>query len=290
MSLTAQIASSDSSFKLSQKLVASLAEKFGFKFEDGWNTVSTRSVDNVQKRLKRERRRANPASQVKHPRTAFSFFTQQQRPIEAGKHKDATFGQLSRFVSEAWKALTPAQLQTYKDMEAKDKARYQTERAAALAAAPAVPVAATEAAPAEVAATTEAKPKKERKAKATAAPATPATATTEAKPAKAAKVPKAAKAVAAAAAPATPAVAAAAPAAEAKPAKAAKAPKAAKSAAAAAAPVAAVAPATAATPAATPAKAAKAPKAAKAAGKAWMWLVNLFFYHSFVIIFFLFLI
>lgn len=257
MSLTAQIASSDSSFKLSQKLVASLAEKFGFKFEDGWNTVSTRSVDNVQKRLKRERRRANPASQVKHPRTAFSFFTQQQRPIEAGKHKDATFGQLSRFVSEAWKALTPAQLQTYKDMEAKDKARYQTERAAALAAAPAVPVAATEAAPAEVAATTEAKPKKERKAKATAATAAPATpATTEAKPAKAAKAPKAAKAVAAA--PATPAVAAAAPAAEAKPAKAAKAPKAAKPAAAATAPV---APAT----AATPAKAAKAPKAAKAA-------------------------
>jgi hypothetical protein len=254
MSLTALIGSSDSSFKLSQKLVASLAEKFGFKFEDGWNTVSSRTVENVQKRLKRERRRANPASQVKHPRTAFSFFTQQQRPIEAGKHKDATFGQLSRFVSEAWKALTPAQLQTYKDMEAKDKARYQTERTAALAAAPAQGEAV--AAPAEVA---DAKPaKKDRKAKsAPAAPvdATPAAAAAETKLAKAAKAPKAAKPAAAPVA----APVAAAPAAT--PAKATKAPKAAKP---TAAPVAATPAA-----AAAPAKAAKAPKAAKpAAGKA----------------------
>jgi hypothetical protein len=266
MSLTAQIGSSDSSFKLSQKLVASLAEKFGFKFEDGWNTVSTRTVDNVQKRLKRERRRANPASQVKHPRTAFSFFTQQQRPIEAGKHKEATFGQLSRFVSDAWKALTPAQLQNYKDMEAKDKARYQTERAAALAAAPAQ-AAPVDAAPAEVAATsTDAKPaRKERKAKAAATPAAAAApASTEAKAAKAPKVAKAPKAVAAPAAAATPAVAVAAPAAaETKPAKATKAPKAPKAAKAEAA----VAPA-AVTPAPAAAKVAKAPKAAKAAGKA----------------------
>ena len=35
MSLTSQIGSSDSAFKLSQKLVSSLAEKFGFKFEKG---------------------------------------------------------------------------------------------------------------------------------------------------------------------------------------------------------------------------------------------------------------
>jgi hypothetical protein len=263
MLLTAQISSSDSSFKLSQTLVAALAEKFGFKFEDGWNTVSTRSIENVQKRLKRARRRANPASNVKHPRTAFSFFTQQQRPIEAGNHKDATFGQLSRFVSEAWKALTPAQLQTYKDMEAADKARYQVERAAALAAAPVQATAAAEtAAPAESTEVVEAKPKKERKAKAVAAPA----ATTEAKPAKAAKAPKAAPATtpAAEAAPAVPVPAVA----ESKPAKAAKVPKAAKAAtpvaatpvAATAAPVAAVAVA--------PAKVAKAPKAAKSAGKA----------------------
>lgn len=247
MSLTAQIASTDSSFKLSQKLVASLAEKFGFKFEDGWATVSNSSVEKVQKRLKREKKKTNPAAGVKHSRTAFSFFTQKQRPLEAAKHPKATFGELSRFVSQAWKALTPAELKAYKDMEAADKTRYQTERTAALAAAPAA--AAVAAAPAEVA--TEVKPKREKKAKA-AATTEAAPAAAPAKAEKPAKAPKAAKAAAAPVA-ATPAVAAPAAKAE-KPVKAAKA-------AAAAPAVVAAAPAPAAKPAA------KAPKA-KAAGKA----------------------
>ena len=284
MSLTAQIGSSDSSFKLSQKLVASLAERFNFKFEDGWATVSKNSVDKVQKRLKRARREANPVSQVKHPRTAFSFFTQQQRPIETVNHKNdnngkgATFGELSRFVSEAWKALSPAQLQTYKDMEVNDKVRYQTERAAAIAVSiavsPAPVVVDTSSTSNDVveSATSEAKPKKERKAKATATATTVADATPAvAKPAKASK---SSSTVAPAA---TSAVA---------PAKAEKAPKAPKAVVAPVpAPASAPAPAPASAPAPAPASAsasasasapapaksasasAKAPKA-KAAGKA----------------------
>ena len=269
MSLTSQIGSSDSAFKLSQKLVSSLAEKFGFKFEDGWAVVSSRSVENVQKRLKREKKRSNPAAQVKHPRTAFSFFTQKQRPVESAAHPDATFGQLSGFVAAAWKSLSASDLQKYKDMETADKARYQTERTAALAAAPAevAPVAEGAATPA---ASSEAKPKKERKAKATAAatPAAVAPATTPAAtpaaatPAKAAKTPKAKAATpAATAAPVAVAVAAvAAPTpAAATPAKAAKAPK-----AKAATPAAAAAPA----PVAAVAVATPAPKSAgKKAGK-----------------------
>ena len=253
MSLTAQIASTDSSFKLSQKLVASLAEKFGFKFEDGWATVSNSSVEKVQKRLKREKKKTNPAAGVKHSRTAFSFFTQKQRPLEAAKHPKATFGELSRFVSQAWKALTPAELKAYKDMEAADKTRYQTERTAALAAAPAAAAAAVAAAPAEVA--TEVKPKREKKAKA-AATTEAAPAAAPAKAEKPAKAPKAAKAAPVAAAPAPAPVAA--PAAVA--ALAVKITKLVKTAKAAAAPA-----VVAAAPAAKPA--AKAPKA-KAAGKA----------------------
>ena len=237
MSLTAQIGSSDATFKLAQKLVAALAEKYSFSFEDGWTVVSTRTVDNIQKRLKREKRRANPAAQVKHARTAFSFFTQQQRPVEQKAHPEATFGQLSRFVSEAWKKLSPAEMQKYKDMETADKSRYQTEKAAALESASAAAPAA-EAAPA---AAETASPKKARTPKAKAA--TPAAAPVAATPApaaeKKAKTPKSAKAAAPAAAPAAPVAAAPAE-------KKAKAPKAA--AAPAAAPVAA-------------APAAKAPKA-----------------------------
>ena len=141
MSLTAQIGSSDSSFKLSQKIVSALAEKFSFKFEDGWSTISTRTLENIQKRLKREKRRANPASSIKHPRTAFSFFTQKQRPVSQASHPEASFGQLSRYVSEAWKALTPEKMAEFKALETTDKERYQVERTAVLAAlanAPAV--------------------------------------------------------------------------------------------------------------------------------------------------------
>lgn len=136
MSLTSQIGSSDVAFKLTQKVVASLAEKFGFKFEDGWTTISTRTVENIQKRLKREKRRANPTSSIKHPRTSFSFFTQRQRPVSQAAHPSATFGELSRFVSEAWKALTPVQMAEFKALETDDKIRYQTERTALLAATP----------------------------------------------------------------------------------------------------------------------------------------------------------
>jgi len=137
MSLTAQIGSSDVAFKLTQKVVASLAEKFGFNFEDGWTTISTRTVENIQKRLKREKRRSNPASSIKHPRTSFSFFTQRQRPISQAAHPSATFGELSRFVSEAWKVLTPVQMAEFKALETDDKVRYQNERTALLDATPA---------------------------------------------------------------------------------------------------------------------------------------------------------
>jgi hypothetical protein len=249
MSLTAQIGSSDVTFKLTQKIVASLAEKFAFKFEDGWTTISTRTVENIQKRLKREKRRANPTSSIKHPRTSFSFFTQRQRPISQAAHPAATFGELSRFVSEAWKALTPAQMAEYKALETTDKVRYQTERTALLAATPAVE--------ASVEVSTEVvEPVKEKRVKTPKTPkaveaSTPAAApAAKAEKVKTPKAPKAAKATAEVVAEAAPVVAEV---------KAAKAPKAKK--AEAAAPAAAPAPVA---EAAAPVKAAKPASAPKA--------------------------
>jgi hypothetical protein len=171
MSLTAQIGSSDVAFKLSQKIVSTLAEKFSFKFEDGWNAVSSRPVDNIQKRLKREKRKNNPAGHVRKPRTAFSFFTQKQRPVSQAAHPTSSFGELSRFVSEAWRALTPVQMAEFKAMEVADKTRYQQEKAAALAAAASGEVA--QPAAATPAAATESKPKKATSAKASKAAAAP---------------------------------------------------------------------------------------------------------------------
>jgi hypothetical protein len=225
MSLTAQIGSSEATFKLSQKIVSSLAEKFSFKFEDGWSTVSTRTLENIQKRLKREKRRANPASSIKHPRTAFSFFTQKQRPLSQAAHPEATFGQLSRFVSEAWKLLTPEQMASFKALELADKERYQVERATILATAAAAPVA--EAPVAEAPVAEAAKDKKVRKVKAkteeVAAPAAvPAVVEAAAPAAKKAKSAKAAAPVEAAPVVVEAAAAAAAPAKKAKTPKAAE--------------------------------------------------------------------
>ena len=186
MSLTSQISSTEVSFKLSQKIVSALAEKFSFKFEDGWTAISNRPIELIQKRLRREKRRANPASAVKHARTSFSFFTQKQRPVSQAAHPEASFGQLSRYVSEAWKALTPEQMVEFKTLEIADKERYQKERAAVLAALPVeaatpVPVVASETVDEPV------KEKKVRKVKS----ADTTTVESVATPAKKAKTPKA---------------------------------------------------------------------------------------------------
>ena len=187
MSLTSKVASSEDSFKLSQKIVAALAEKFSFKFEDGWSTISSRPLETIQKRLRREKRRANPTSAIKHARTAFSFFTQKQRPLSQTAHPEASFGQLSRYVSEAWKALTPVQMAEFKTLETADKERYQQERAEVLANLPVVADVGVAVPVEEVA-----EPVKEKKArKVKSAEATvPETPAVEA-PAKKAKSPKA---------------------------------------------------------------------------------------------------
>ena len=188
MSLTSQIGSSDGSFKLSQKIVAALAEKFAFKFEDGWDTISSRPVESILKRIKRDKRRANPTSAIKHARTGFSYFTQKERPVCQAAHPEATFGELSRYVSEKWKALTPEKLAEFKAMEAADKIRYQEERATMLATNPVV---ATETAPVSE----ETAPVKEKKAKVAKATPVAVTATAESSAPVSAPKAKAVKAV-----------------------------------------------------------------------------------------------
>jgi len=194
MSLTSKVASSEDSFKLSQKIVAALAEKFSFKFEEGWTTISSRPIETIQKRLRREKRRANPTLAIKHARTAFSFFTQKQRPLSQTAHPEASFGQLSRYVSEAWKALTPAQMTEFKSLEMADKERYQKERAEVLANLPVATDVVVEPVEEVAEPVNEKKVRKaksvEAKAPETPAPA-PAPAPAPEAPAKKAKTPKA---------------------------------------------------------------------------------------------------
>lgn len=127
MALTSHIRSSEGNFKLSQKLVEALSSKFNFSQVDGWNHVCSMSVESCIRRFRKEKRKNDPTKCVKKPRTAFSFFTQEQRKSIQDNNPTAKFGELSRLVSIAWKSLSDSQLKLYKEREVADRQRYNTE-------------------------------------------------------------------------------------------------------------------------------------------------------------------
>lgn len=128
MSCTALIRSSEPNFKLSQKILESLAAKFNFTVEEGWGVICDSNIDYLTRKFRRERRKNNPYNQIKKPRTAFSFFTKDQRQLIATKNPKASFGELSKLVSVEWRALSDSDRKKYKNKELKDKTRYQEER------------------------------------------------------------------------------------------------------------------------------------------------------------------
>lgn len=134
MTISSQLRQSEDNFKLALSITNALCEKFELSREEAWSALSpNRSVEALQKHFKRERRRNDPLAQVKKPRTAFSFFTQENRAKVQAKNPSASFGELSRLVSTEWKKLSESQHKKYKQMESTDKERYQTERARVLA-------------------------------------------------------------------------------------------------------------------------------------------------------------
>jgi hypothetical protein len=133
MSISSQIRGSEDNFKLAQKIVNTLSAKFSFSFDEAWAELSNRNVDNLTKMFRKERRRNDPLSQVKKPRTSFSFFTQEFRPKVQAANPTASFGDLSRLVSTEWKNITEKNRIRFKGMETADKERYQTERARVMA-------------------------------------------------------------------------------------------------------------------------------------------------------------
>jgi len=133
MSCPNLIRSSESSFSLTQKLISSLSEKYNFSAEEAWSHVSTNTIVQLQKRFKKQKKANNPLSSIKKPRTSFSFFTKNQRVEIAKKHPKASFGELSKLVSQAWKKLSDKDMKTYKNMEIEDKTRYEKEKCELLA-------------------------------------------------------------------------------------------------------------------------------------------------------------
>jgi len=199
MSISSQIRASEGNFKLAQKMVTALSEKYSFDFNEGWEVLTNRSVDNLTRMFRRERRRNDPLAQVKKPRTAFSFFTQDRRPKIQTANPTAGFGDLSRLVSAEWKKLTDKERARFKSMEETDKTRYQTERTRVLAEvaanAESASTVTTESTPVETpvetpAPTKRATSKRGKAAKTVETPATPVETPAPATPTKAASTSK----------------------------------------------------------------------------------------------------
>lgn len=138
---------SQDNFKTTVKMLHHLADNLeGVEFSALWDLVSSKPEDHYSRHFRRENKRNNPLADVKRPRTAYSFFTQEQRNTISAKNTDKSFGEVSKLVAAAWNALSEKKRAPYRKLETADKERYETEKAAVLAAAP---VQAEEAAPVE---------------------------------------------------------------------------------------------------------------------------------------------
>ena len=133
MSCTTSIRSDEKCFVLAQKIITSLSEKYSFNADEAWECISSTSIPNLTKKFKKLKKANNPLSSIKKPRTAFSFFTKTRRVKIGEANPNASFGELSKLVSVAWKALSDKEMKTYRNMETKDKKRYEDEKAALLA-------------------------------------------------------------------------------------------------------------------------------------------------------------
>lgn len=94
-----------------------------------WNLVSTNSVDHYKRYFRRERRNNDPRSQVKKPRTAYTYYTSEHRARVKESHPDASFGDLSKLVAQQWKEISDNEKSKYVALETADKARYDQEMA-----------------------------------------------------------------------------------------------------------------------------------------------------------------
>ncbi len=213
MSLSAQIRESVSHYKLARKVVEQICQSNNLEVAAVWSTLCTKDFDGLDRHFRREKRRNDPLSSVKKPRTAFSFFTQANRNEIQLKNPTLSFGAVSKIVGEQWKALDEKSRAKYLTLETEDKERYGAARQKVMddmaTNGTAAPVAAEAAAPVAEAAAAPAAGKKARaqKTAAPAAVAAEAAAPVATKPAKksakAAAAPAVAEAVAAPAAVAT---------------------------------------------------------------------------------------
>jgi hypothetical protein len=128
MSFNSKLRQNEATFKLVRQVVEHVCTTNNLQFATVWPTISTKECENYERHFRRERRKNDPLRDVKKVRTAFSFFTQEQRPLISAKHPKLPFGEVSKLVGQQWASLDQATRGKYQADEAKDKTRYEGER------------------------------------------------------------------------------------------------------------------------------------------------------------------
>jgi len=80
---------------------------------------------------KKGRKGKKKSTGPKRAKSAFIYFTNDNRDDVKRNNPDLAFGDVARTLGKMWGALAAAQKKKYEDMAAKDKKRYEKEKAAA---------------------------------------------------------------------------------------------------------------------------------------------------------------
>ena len=130
MSFTSKFRANEPQYKLGKQIVTFICTENNLDFNTVWESVSNKDIDYFDRYHRREKKKNEPLAGIKKPRTAFSFFTQENRSIIAAKHPSLEFGAISKLVGKQWKSLTDSTKSKYINLQVEDRIRYQTARQA----------------------------------------------------------------------------------------------------------------------------------------------------------------
>ena len=130
MSFTSKFRADESQYKLGKQIVTFIWTENNLDFNTVWESVSNKDIEYFDRYHRREKKKNEPLAGIKKPRTAFSFFTQENRSIIASKHPSLEFGAISKLVGQQWKSLNDSSKNKYLNLQKEDRIRYQTARQA----------------------------------------------------------------------------------------------------------------------------------------------------------------
>ena len=69
------------------------------------------------------------SSKKKRAMSAYLYYANERRPGLKGEQPNLTFGELTKTIAEEWKSMADKDKKKYNDLAAKDKERYESEKA-----------------------------------------------------------------------------------------------------------------------------------------------------------------